>query len=60
MAKNQPFERTYIIRMKGKTTNNFMTTHFDALFTKLVESINALYKSLNAAIVIRKGEDEAL
>lgn len=52
MAKNERFDDTITIRIKGRSTNRFVPNMIEQMLKDQVKAINALYQQTDATIEI--------
>lgn len=54
MAKNERFDDTITIRIKGRSTNRFVPDMLADMMINLVKSINMMYQQTDASIHIEQ------
>lgn len=54
MAKNERFDDTITIRIKGRSTNRFVPDMIEKMFKDYVEAINTMYQQTDASIEVTK------
>lgn len=52
MAKNERFDDTIVIRIKGRSTNRFVPNMLEKFLTDWVAMINAMYQQSDATIEV--------
>lgn len=54
MAKNERFDDTITIRIKGRSTNRFVPNMLGDMLTQMVKMINITYQQTDATIEITR------
>ena len=52
MAKNERFDDTIVIRIKGRSTNRFLPNMLERMLRDQVKAINSLYQQTDATIEV--------